>query len=103
VSGSEQNPAVEQRTTEIGVRMALGADQGRVIRMVLGSAFLQVGIRPPLGIPAAMGAGKLITDQLFGVKPWDPMVLAGATLCLAMAALIAALIPAKRPQTLTPL
>jgi putative ABC transport system permease protein len=94
--------SVEQRTTEIGVRMALGADRGRVVRMVLRSAFLQVGIGLVLGIPAAMGAGQLISDQLYGVKPWDPMMLAGATLCLALAALIAALIPARRAANLDP-
>jgi putative ABC transport system permease protein len=94
--------AVEQRTTEIGVRMALGADRGTVIAMVLRGALWQVGVGLLLGIPAAMGAGRLITDQLFGVKPWDPMMLAGATLCLACAALIAAFIPAQRAANLDP-
>jgi putative ABC transport system permease protein len=94
--------AVEQRTTEIGVRMALGADRRSVVTMVLRSAFWQVGIGLLLGIPAALGAGKLITDQLYGVKPEDPMMLAGATLCLGLAALIAALIPAQRAANLDP-
>jgi ABC-type antimicrobial peptide transport system permease subunit len=93
---------VEQRTTEIGVRMALGADRGRVIAMVLRGALWQVGIGLILGIPAALGAGKLITDQLYGVKPGDPIMLAGATLCLALAAVIAALIPARRAANLDP-
>ncbi len=62
---------VEQRTNEIGVRMALGADRGSVVKMVLRGAFSQVGIGLMLGIPAAIGAGKLMTGQLFGVKPWD--------------------------------
>ena len=52
---------VERRTGEIGVRMALGADRGRVIGMVLGGAFWQVGVGLALGIPAAIGAGKLMT------------------------------------------
>jgi len=93
---------VEQRTTEIGVRMALGADRRTVIAMVLRGALGQVGIGLLLGIPAALGAGKLITDQLFGVKPWDPAMLAGATVCLACAALVAALIPAQRAANLDP-
>ena len=80
---------VEQRTSEIGLRMALGADRGRVVKMVLGGAFSQVGIGLALGIPAAIGAGKLMTDQLFGVKPWDPIMLALATLLLALAAALA--------------
>ena len=71
---------VEQRTSEIGVRMALGADRGRVVRMVLRGAFWQVGIGLAVGIPAAIGAGKLMTDQLFGVKPWDPLMLTIATI-----------------------
>ena len=93
---------VEQRTTEIGVRMALGADRSSVIVMVLRSAFWQVGIGLLLGIPAAMGAGKLITDQLYGVQPYDPIVLTVATLSLALAAFIAAMIPARRAANLDP-
>jgi predicted permease len=93
---------VEQRTSEIGIRMALGADRSLVVAMVLRSAFWQVGIGLLLGIPAALGAGRLITDQLYGVKPWDPMMLAGATLCLGLAALIAASIPARRAANLDP-
>ena len=73
---------VEQRTSEIGVRMALGADRGRVVKMVLRGAFWQVGVGLLMGIPAAIGAGKLIADQLYGVKAWDPMMLGGATLLL---------------------
>jgi ABC-type antimicrobial peptide transport system permease subunit len=93
---------VEQRTNEIGVRMALGADRGTVIAMVLRGAFWQVGIGLLLGIPAALGAGKLIADQLYGVNPWDPVMLAGATVGLALATLVAALIPAQRAARLDP-
>jgi putative ABC transport system permease protein len=94
---------VEQRTSEIGVRMALGADRGSVVKMVLRGAFSQVGIGLALGIPAAIGAGKLMTGQLFGVKPWDPVMLASATLLLAMAALLASLIPARRAAGVEPM
>jgi putative ABC transport system permease protein len=94
--------SVEQRTSEIGVRMALGADRGQVIGMVLKSAFLQVGIGLALGIPAAVGAGYLIASQLFGVKPWDAVMLAAATLTLGVAALVAAIIPARRAAGLDP-
>ena len=93
---------VEQRTSEIGVRMALGADRGRVVQMVLKGAFLQVVIGLALGIPSAIGAGYLIASQLFGVKPWDPLVLAAATLTLGLAALVAAMIPARRAAGLDP-
>jgi predicted permease len=94
---------VEQRTSEIGVRMALGADRGSVVKMVLRSAFSQVGIGLALGIPAAIGAGKLMTDQLFGVKPWDPVMLSLATLSLALAALLASVIPARRAAGVEPM
>jgi putative ABC transport system permease protein len=94
---------VEQRTSEIGVRMALGADRGSVVQMVLRSAFSQVGIGLALGIPAAIGAGKLMTGQLFGVKPWDPVMLSLATLSLALAALLASVIPARRAAGVEPM
>ncbi|HET6216257.1 MAG TPA: ABC transporter permease [Acidobacteriaceae bacterium] len=94
---------VEQRTNEIGVRMALGADRGSVVKMVLRGAFSQVGIGLLLGIPAAIGAGKQMTGQLFGVKPWDPVMLTVATLLLALAALLASLIPARRAAGVQPM
>lgn len=93
---------VEQRTGEIGVRMALGADRGRVVGMVLRGALWQVGVGLVLGIPAAIGAGYLIAQQLFGVKPWDPGMLAAATVLLGVAALVAAVIPARRAAGLDP-
>jgi ABC-type antimicrobial peptide transport system permease subunit len=94
---------VERRTGEIGVRMALGADRGRVIRMVLGNACWQVGAGLVLGIAAAVGASRLMTTQLFGVKPGDPFMLALATLLLTMAALMAATIPAWRAAGVEPM
>ncbi len=95
--------SVEQRTSEIGLRMALGADRGSVVKMVLHGAFSQVGIGLALGIPLAILAGKLITDQLFGVKPWDPIMLTIATVLLALAALLAAAIPARRAAGVEPM
>jgi putative ABC transport system permease protein len=94
---------VEQRTSEIGVRMALGADRGRVVKMVLQGAFFQVGIGLALGVPAAIGAGKLMTDQLFGVKPWDPVMLTMAIVLLGVAAVLATLIPAWRAAGVEPI
>jgi putative ABC transport system permease protein len=94
---------VEQRTGEIGIRMALGADRWRVVRMVLRRAFSQVGIGLALGIPAAIGAGRLMKDQLFGVKPWDPVMLVFATLLLALAAALASVIPARRAAGVEPM
>jgi len=94
---------VQQRTSEIGVRMALGADRVRVIRMVLRGAFSQIGIGLAIGIPAAIGAGKLMTHQLFGVRPWDPIMLALAALMLVLAALVASAVPAWRAAGVEPM
>jgi ABC-type antimicrobial peptide transport system permease subunit len=94
---------VERRTSEIGVRMALGADRGSVIGMVLGGAFWQVGIGLVLGLPAAIGAGKLMASQLFGVEPWDPVMLMLATLLLGLAALVASVLPAWRAASVQPM
>jgi len=94
---------VERRTGEIGVRMALGADRGSVIGMVLGGAFVQVGAGLGLGVPAAIGAGKLMNNQLFGVTAWDPLMLALAVLALGLAALVASVIPAWRAAGVEPM
>lgn len=94
---------VEQRTHEIGVRMALGADRAKVIRLVLRDAFFQVGIGLGIGIPLAIGAGWLMTQQLYGVTPWNPRLLTIATLLLCAAALLAAWIPAARAARVDPM
>jgi hypothetical protein len=94
---------VEQRTSEIGVRMALGADRAGVVRMVLRGAFSQVAIGLALGIPAAIGAGRLMNNQLFAVAPWDPARLALAILLLCLAALLASVIPASRAAGVEPM
>jgi putative ABC transport system permease protein len=94
---------VEQRTSEIGVRMALGASRGNVVQMVLRAAFWQVGIGVALGIPAAIGAGWAIASQLFGVQPWNPVMLGFASLLLVLTALVAAAIPARRAAAVDPM
>jgi predicted permease len=94
---------VEQRTNEIGLRMALGADRGHVIAMVLRGALWQIGIGLGLGIPLAILAGKLMKDQLYGVQPWDPLMLAGSTVMLALAALVASVAPVHRAANVEPM
>ena len=71
--------------------------------MVLHGTFSQVGIGLALGIPIAIGAGRLMRDQLFGVKPWDPIMLMAATLLLGFAALLASWIPARRAAAVNPM
>jgi predicted permease len=94
---------VEQRTREIGVRAALGADSRSVVALVLRGTLRQVALGLALGIPAAVGTGTLVANQLFGVRPWDPAALCGAALVLALAALLAAAIPARRAARLNPM
>ncbi|HLH04373.1 MAG TPA: ABC transporter permease [Bryobacteraceae bacterium] len=94
---------VEQRTSEIGIRMALGADRSRVVGMVLRGAFLQILIGLGLGIPLAILAGHLMTRQLFGVAPWDPLMLSIATVLLCGAALLASWLPAARAASVEPM
>jgi putative ABC transport system permease protein len=94
---------VEQRSSEIGVRMAVGADRGAVVAMVLREALWEVGIGMGIGIPVAIGAGHLMASQLFGVAPWNPMLLTGTTALLGSAALVAAAIPARKAASTNPM
>lgn len=93
---------VEPRTSEIGVRMSLGANRRSVVWMVLRAAFWQLGIGLAFGIPAAIGAGYLIASRLFGVRPWDPLMLSPAAALLVVAAAMAAAVPARRAANLNP-
>ncbi len=93
---------VVRRTSEIGVRMALGADRMNIVRLVLRGAFLQVAIGLLIGIPVAIGAGRLMTAKLFGVRSWDPKVFAVAILSLAICAAVASILPAQRAASTDP-
>jgi predicted permease len=95
--------SVTQRTNEIGIRMALGADTTNVVRLVLRGAFSRVAIGLLLGLPLAVGAGRLLATQLYGVSFWDPLALGVASGSLAICALIAALIPAGRAAAISPI
>jgi predicted permease len=95
--------SVAQRTNEIGIRMALGADRGKVIEMVLHGAFRRVLVGLVLGLPLAVGAGRLLSAQLYGVPFWDPLALGVGTVSLAACAFFAAIIPAARAAVISPL
>ena len=95
--------SVAQRTNEIGIRMALGADRLKVLRLILGGAFKRVLIGLLLGLPLAVGAGRLISAQLYGVSSWDPFALTLAAAALAICSFFAPIIPANRAASISPM
>jgi ABC-type antimicrobial peptide transport system permease subunit len=95
--------SVTQRSREIGIRMALGANRGKVIGIVLGGAFRRVAAGLVLGLPCAVGAGYLLSAQLYGVTFWDPAALGLATAALTLAAFIASIVPATRAAGIEPM
>jgi putative ABC transport system permease protein len=95
--------AVERRTGEIGIRMALGADRMNVLTLVLRGAFVQIAIGLAIGIPATILAGHAMTAKLFGVKPYAPDVLLVTIVVLSLAALAATLVPARKAANLEPI
>ena len=95
--------SVAQRTNEIGIRMALGADRPKVIRLVLSGAFKRVLAGLILGLPLAVGAGRLIASELYGVSSWDPLALGLAAGALGICSFIAAMIPANRAASISPM
>jgi len=94
---------VEQRTGEIGVRMALGAQTRDVLRMVVNQGMRPVAIGLAIGIASAFALGHLITSQLYEVSAHNPALLAGSTVLLAAIALIACLLPARRAIHVDPI
>ena len=94
--------SVERRTSEIGVRIALGANRASVVAMVLRGAFLQILIGLFIGVPISIACARLIASQLYEVKGWDPAALVGSVGALAFCALIASVVPARRAATINP-
>jgi predicted permease len=91
------------RTSEIGVRMALGADRQNIVRLVLRGAFLLVAIGLLIGIPLAIGAGRLMAAQLFEIRSWDPRVFGFSILALGACAAAASILPALRAASTDPM
>jgi putative ABC transport system permease protein len=94
--------SVAQRSRELAVRMALGASRGTILRMVLGETGPLVVVGLGLGLVSAMGAGRAIASQLVDVGPGDPVTLALTSALLAVAAIVATLLPAARASALDP-
>jgi ABC-type antimicrobial peptide transport system permease subunit len=95
--------AVARRTSEIGLRMALGADRPNVVGMVLRGAMLQILIGLIVGIPIALLGGRFMASQLYNVRSWDPVSVAVAVVVLTAAAAVAGFIPARRAASIEPM
>jgi predicted permease len=94
---------VGSRTSEIGVRMALGANRGNVLALILRGALVLIAFGLLLGLPLSLTAGRFLGSQLYGINQSDPAIIATAILALGLSALIAALIPAFRASSISPL
>ena len=94
---------VSRRTNEIGIRLALGAQPGRVLRMVLSEAWWLAIVGVVVGLSAALAMGRLIASMLYGLRPYDPSTLVTAALLLISVALAASWIPARRAASVDPM
>jgi macrolide transport system ATP-binding/permease protein len=95
--------SVARRTSEIGIRMALGANRASVLRLVLRGSLIQLGLGLVVGIPVAFAGGRLLSSQLYGVKTHDPIVLGLAAAVLATSAFVAGFVPARRAASIEPM
>jgi ABC-type antimicrobial peptide transport system permease subunit len=93
---------VAQRTREIGIRMALGAGGGRVMRLVTMRAVILIAIGLVLGLAGAMGLTRVLAAELFEVSATDPLTFIIVTIVLTIVALVACLIPTRRAMTVDP-
>jgi ABC-type antimicrobial peptide transport system permease subunit len=95
--------SVEQRTQEIGIRLALGADAQGVRRMVVGQGLRLAVIGVVVGLACAFGLTRFIASMLYGVRAWDPIVFIGVPIVLTAVAFLAAWIPARRASRVDPI
>jgi len=93
---------IARRTSEIGIRMAVGADRKDIVAMVLRGAFRQIGVGLVIGIPLVIVAGRLMASKLYGVGAFNPLILGAAIVVLAFCAFIAGLVPAQRAASIEP-
>ena len=94
---------VARRTSEIGIRMALGAQRATVVRTILGQVLTLASVGLVIGVPAAFGASKLVASLLYGLKPNDPLAMGAAVIILLGAAILAGYAPARRASRIDPM
>jgi len=94
---------VTRRTREIGIRMAIGAQAGNVIRLVLGRTMVLVCVGAVIGIAGSLGVARLLKSALYGVKAGDPLTLLAVLLLLGLVAMLACLVPARRATKVDPM
>ena len=94
--------SVARRTREIGIRMALGAGRGRVLRMVLNEVAWMCLVGVGLGVPLAIGLSRYLVSQLYGVAPTDSLTLVFSAVTMMLVSLIAGILPARRASTVDP-
>jgi putative ABC transport system permease protein len=95
--------AVSQRIPEMGLRMALGASSGRVLRLVLAQGLQRGLVGLAIGVAAAVALGRLLTSQLYGISPTDPMTFVALGGLLLAVTLISTLLPARRATRVDPM
>jgi len=93
---------VSRRTSEIGLRMALGARGSSVIRMVLREVLILTGVGVAVALPSAWWLGKLVESQLYGMTPHDPVTITLSALSLLAVTILAGAVPAVRASRLSP-
>ena len=94
--------SVAQRTQEIGIRMALGAEQGTILKLVVGQGLLLVAASIVLGVIGALGTAELLSSMLFGISPRDPTTYVAVSSVLGLVAALACYLPARRASTVSP-
>ncbi len=92
-----------RRTSEIGVRIAFGASRASVLWMVLRQVVVMTGVGLALGVPLAVAGSRVVRSMLFGIEPGDPATIAGAIAVMAVVALVAGWLPARRASRMDPL